>query len=198
MQRNKSKTFTKNSSEIMSSIKKVGTYLKSLTPTTLNFKLYPTAYQENTLNSNKFSQFKAFASFRLNARFSFYQINALSLTRFVFDYGVRQNLKQTQSDSSAKNKLSKQYLAKIERERLRRYRSTGIYIKDLVRVCFFSLFLKKAEFIATFFAFTISKLSRNRKELPFVRFLIQLLKTLSAQNKDILGIRIRFQGRLNR
>jgi hypothetical protein len=57
---------------------------------------------------------------------------------------------------SSKKKRSYYYLTSIEREMVSRYRYIGIYIKDLIRVCFFSMYLKKADFIASFFAFFIN------------------------------------------
>lgn len=174
--------------------KKDGSHYKSLVPSALHFKLFPTEYEEDTLNPNKFNQFKALASFRTHSRFSFYQINAISLTRFMFD----SQMKDVEKYVASKRKLSQFYLNSRERERMSRYRYIGIYRKDLIRVCFFSRYLKKADFLASFFAFTISKLPRNRKELKYVHFLIKLLKMFASRNKDILGIRIRFQGRLNR
>jgi len=107
-------------------------------------------------------------------------------------------MKDVEKFVASKRKLSQFYLNSRERERMSRYRYIGIYRKDLIRVCFFSRYLKKADFLASFFAFTISKLPRNRKELKYVHFLIKLLKRFASRNKDILGIRIRFQGRLNR
>ena len=47
-------------------------------------------------------------------------------------------------------------------------------------------------------AFQLSKLPRNRKETNFIRFLIKVIKTFAAERKEILGIRIRFKGRVNR
>ena len=153
-------------------VKKNGTYSKAFLPTALHFKLFPTDYEESTLNPNRFGQFKALVSLITNSRFSFYQINALSLTRFRFDSKIK-----TMADISGfKTKLSYFYLTSMERQRVSRYRYIGVYLKDLIRVCFFSRYLKKADFLATFFAFTISKLPRNRKELKFVHFLIKLLK----------------------
>jgi hypothetical protein len=175
-------------------VKKRGSYTKTLIPTALHFKLFPTEYAESTLNPNRFAQFKALVSFITQSRFSFYQINALSLTRYRFD----SKIKVLATTSGSKIKLSYFYLTSMERQRVSRYRYIGVYLKDLIRVCFISRYLKKADFLASFFAFTISKLPRNRKELKFVHFLIKLLKRSAWQNKDILGVRIRFQGRLNR
>ena len=153
-------------------VKKNGSYHKGILPTALHFKLFPTNYEEATLNPNRFGQFKALVSLITNSRFSFYQINALSLTRFMFD----SKIKARADTSGFKTKLSYFYLSSRERQRVSRYRYIGVYLKDLIRVCFFSRYLKKADFLATFFAFTISKLPRNRKELKFVHFLIKLLK----------------------
>jgi hypothetical protein len=47
-------------------------------------------------------------------------------------------------------------------------------------------------------AFQLAKLPRNRKETNFVRFLIKVIKTFAAERKEILGLRIRFKGRVNR
>lgn len=160
----------------------------------IQFKLFPTDYKESSLNTNKFAQFKSLVSVVRTSQFSFYQVNALSLTRFAFDYQI----KAVQKLIRKKIKFSQKFLESYERELVARFRGTGIFFKDLVRVTFFSIYLKKADFLANFFAFTITKLPRDRKELKFVRFLIKVLKTAASQNDSILGVRIRFQGRVNR
>ncbi len=86
----------------------------------------------------------------------------------------------------------------LERERVSRFRYVAVYIQDLIRISFFSIFIKKAAFLAFFFAFTLSKLPRNRKETQFIRFLIKLVKVFAAQREEILGVRLRFKGRVNR
>ena len=160
----------------------------------LQFKFIPTEYKESSLNTNKFAQFKSLISVILTSQFSFYQINALSLTRFAFDY----QLKDAQKSIKKKIKFSQKFLESYERELIARFRGVGLFFKDLVRVSFFARYIKKADFIASFFASTITKLPRNRKELKFVRFLIKVLKTAASQNESIIGVRIRFQGRVNR
>lgn len=169
-------------------------YQKSLGSWGLQFKLFPTNYKETSLNANKFAQFKALVSVTMTSQFSFYQVNALSLTRFAFDFQI----KNAQKTIRKKMKFSQKFLESYERGLVSRFRGTGIFFKDLVRISFFSMYLKKADFLANFFAFTLSKLPRDRKELKFVRFLIKILKTAASQNKSILGVRIRFQGRVNR
>ena len=60
------------------------------------------------------------------------------------------------------------------------------------------MYLKKATFLVSFFSFVLAKLPRNRKETQFLRFLIKLVKIFSTHRKEMLGLRIRFQGRVNR
>lgn len=170
------------------------TYFKNQTYTGLQFKLTQTQYNESFPNPDKFAQFKHIVSVLVNSNFSFYQVNALSLTRFAFDY----SLKKSQNISQKNIKYSKKFIQSTEQELASRFNGSGAYFKDLVRVSFFAIYLKKAEFIANFFASTISKLPRNRKEIPFVHFLVKILKRAASQNPTILGVRIRFQGRLNR
>jgi len=174
----------------------VDSSIKPIKPQALYFKLYPSTFNESTLNSNLFNQLKAVFSFILCSRFSIYKLNAISLTRFVFDCRVKEQLKKNKLNSRIKP--SQHYLKRLDRIITSRFRYVGVFIKDLIRVCFFSMYLKKANFIANFYAFTISKLPRTRKELKFVHFLIKLLKLFATQYKEITGVRIRFQGRLNR
>ena len=169
-------------------------YFKNQISTGLQFKLVQTQYNESFANPDKFAQFKSIVSVIVNSNFSFYQINALSLTRFAFDYA----LKQSQNLAQKNAKYSKKFIQSTEQELSSRFNGSGAYFKDLVRVSFFAMYLKKADFIANFFASTISKLPRNRKEIPFVHFLVKILKMAASQNPNILGVRIRFQGRLNR
>jgi hypothetical protein len=90
------------------------------------------------------------------------------------------------------------FLSTLDRDFINKYKYIGIYIKDLIRVAFISVFLKKPSFLAKFVAFQISKLPKIRKETIFIRFLIKVIKTFAAERKEILGVRIRFKGRVNR
>lgn len=60
------------------------------------------------------------------------------------------------------------------------------------------MYLKKASFIAQFLAFQLGKLPRNRKETSFIKFIIKVVKTFAAEREEILGLRIKFNGRVNR
>jgi hypothetical protein len=79
-----------------------------------------------------------------------------------------------------------------------RFQYVAIYIQDLVRISFVSIYLKKADVLAKFLAFTLSKLPRNRKETQFLRFLSKVVKVFVSQRKERIGLRLRFQGRVNR
>lgn len=115
-------------------------------------------------------------------------INALSLTKFAF------KLERLNTPNNNANL----FLSTLDRDFINKYKYIGIYIKDLIRVAFISVFLKKPSFLAKFVAFQISKLPKNRKETIFIRFLIKVIKTFAAERKEILGVRIRFKGRVNR
>jgi len=97
-----------------------------------------------------------------------------------------------------KSKKSFFFLSQLEQKLEARYRYVAVHIKDRVRVTFFAIYLKKAAFLATFYAFVLSKLPRKRKETKLISFMVTLLKIFAAERKEIIGIRIRFQGRLNR
>jgi hypothetical protein len=90
------------------------------------------------------------------------------------------------------------FLSLFDRDLINRYKYIGIYIKDLVRVAFLSVFFKKPSFLAKFVAFQLVKLPKNRKETAFIRFLIKTIRTFGAGRKEILGVRVKFKGRVNR
>ena len=133
-------------------------------------------------------QNKAILSSWINRPVDLFFINALALTKFSF--------KNERFDSPNNNPNT--FLSILDRDFINKYKYVGIYIKDLVRVAFISIFFKKPSFLAKFIAFQLSKLPRNRKETNFIRFLIKVIKTFAAERKEILGIRIRFKGRVNR
>lgn len=135
-----------------------------------------------------FNQKKTILSSWINRPVDLFFINALSLTKFAF--------KNERLDSPNNNPNT--FLSVLDRDFINKYKYIGIYIKDLVRVAFISIFFKKPSFLAKFMAFQLAKLPRNRKETNFIRFLIKVIKTFAAERKEILGIRIRFKGRVNR
>jgi len=117
-------------------------------------------------------------------------INALSLSKYAFNY-------EREIDDRAKRSPTI-FLQNIDRDMINKYKYVAVYIKDLIRVCFIGMFLKKATFMAKFIAFQIAKLPKNRKETSFIRFIIKVVKTFAAERQEILGLRIKFRGRVNR
>lgn len=117
-------------------------------------------------------------------------INALSLSKYAFNY-------EREIDDRAKRSPTI-FLQNIDRDMINKFKYVAVYIKDLIRVCFIGMFLKKATFMAKFIAFQIAKLPKNRKETSFIRFIIKVVKTFAAERQEILGLRIKFRGRVNR
>ena len=141
-------------------------------------------------------QVKKRVSILTQSNFSFYKLNALSITRFEFEINRNKELKSKQI--MIKKKKSAEFLNQLERKIESRYRYVAIYVKDLVRITFFCRYLKKADFIANFYAFLLSKLPRKRKETKLINFFVTILKVFSAQRIERIAVRLRFQGRLNR
>lgn len=170
------------------------------------------AHPHKPLNNFNFTKIKNRLSLLLNNRISLYYINVISLTRLAFDdrakkYSVKYRafvLKYSIMPRSfilneiVKVKTSNIYLKKLIRNIERRYIYVAIFIKDIVRITFFCRFLKKTTFLANFYAYAFSKLTRKYKETVFIRFLIKILKSATINRKEIIGIRFRFKGRINR
>jgi hypothetical protein len=141
-------------------------------------------------NYIKFNQNKEALSVLTNKKVKIFFINALSLTKYAFNLERKIEKKEKRSPTL--------FLQNIDRDMINKYKYVGIYIKDLIRVCFIGMFLKKATFMAKFIAFQIAKLPRNRRETSFIRFIVKVVKTFAAEREEILGLRIKFKGRVNR
>lgn len=131
----------------------------------------------------------------------FTALNALSLTSFAFNRERRASAKSDKSESRKAGlsaKTANLFLQQIEGERASRFQRAAIRIPDLVRLSFVSVYLKKPQVLANLFAATLGHLPRNRKETQFLRFLRKLVKVFTAQRKERRGVRLRFQGRVNR
>jgi hypothetical protein len=156
----------------------------------------PTQFNEVYAYSNVTEQVKNIISLLTHSHFSFYKLNALSITRFQFEITRTEELKKNQI--IIKKRKSGEFLSQLEQKIEARYRYIAIYVKDLVRITFFCIYLKKADFIANFYAFLLSKLPRKRKETKLINFFLRILKVFSAQRLERIAVRLRFQGRLNR
>jgi len=120
-------------------------------------------------------------------------INSLALTKYAF---IEERL--SGHFKVKKRKSPNKFLSIFDRDFINKYKYIGIYIKDLVRIAFISVFLKKPSFLAKFVAFQLVKLPKNRKETTFIRFLIKAIRTFGAGRPEILGVRVKFKGRVNR
>lgn len=181
-----------------SNYKKPAIYKSDITEYTKSFfyKLSPTNYNESFIYGSTSNQIKNRLSLITNSNFVFYKVNALSLTRFTFE---RDRIVDIQKNRMRiKKKTTAQFLKLLQQKRESRYRYVANYVKDLVRITFFCLFLKKASFLANFYAFRLTKLPRKRKETKLIHFLAKTLKIFSTQRPEIIGVRLRVQGRLNR
>lgn len=137
-----------------------------------------------------FKQTNQALSILTNKSVKLFFINALSLTKYAFNFERQLEKKEKRSPTI--------FLQNIDRDMINKYKYVAVYIKDLIRVCFIGMFLKKADFIAKFIAFQLAKLPRNRKETSFIKFIIKVVKTFAAEREEILGLRIKFKGRVNR
>jgi len=160
------------------------------------YRIVPTQFNEAYTYSNITEQVKTIISLLTHSHFSFYKLNALSITRFQFEIDRIKELKK--NPIIIKKRKSGEFLSQLEQKIEARYRYIAIYVKDLVRITFFCIYLKKAEFIANFYAFILSKLPRKRKETKLISFFVRILKVFSAQRLERIAVRLRFQGRLNR
>lgn len=165
-------------------------------PQSFKYRIAPTQFNESYAYSNTTEQVKKVISLLTHSHFSFYKLNALSITRFQFEIARNKELKKNQI--MTKKRKSGEFLSQLEQKIEARYRYIAIYVKDLVRITFFCMYLKKADFIANFYAFILSKLPRKRKETKLINFFLRILKVFSAQRPEMIAVRLRFQGRLNR
>lgn len=136
-------------------------------------------------NLTRTNQIDKVFSFFFSEVTSVFFINALTLTKFSFFF-------------PKKDKRVNIFIKKVEKEMISKYKYIAVYIQDLVRISFLSLFLKKPTFLASFIGFQIEKLPKNRKETKFIRFIIKVIKIFSAQQKEMLSLKIEFKGRVNR
>ena len=160
------------------------------------YKLAPTKFNEAYINADSPSQVKNIISVLTQSNFSFYKLNALSITRFQFE--VNRNMMYKKEGQVKNKKKSALFLNELEQKISIRYRYVAIYIKDLVRITFFCRYLKNVNFMVNFYCFLLSKLPRNRKETKLIKFFIIILKIFSSQRSERIAIRFRFQGRVNR
>lgn len=143
-----------------------------------------------TENYSKLKENRNALGLLINKKVNFFFINALALTKYAYNV-------QRKWDKKPKRSPNK-YLQNLERDLINKYKYVAIYIKDFIRICFIGMFLKKPTFIARFIAFLIAELPKNRKETTFLRCVMKIVRIFSAERGEIVGLRIKFKGRVNR
>lgn len=146
--------------------------------------VHPVIKGKYTTYNQKKLLLTAWAGFPLNL----FMINTLAFTKLSF----RLDRLKTKHNNPTK------IISKMDRDYINRYKYVAIYIKDLVRIGIISMFFKKPSFLAKFTAFQLAKLPKNRKETVFIRFLMKAIRTFSAGRKEIVALRMKFKGRVNR
>ena len=131
------------------------------------------------------------------------RINALALARFDFDRDVIRRTRFSQvSDQRASSRVraptSARFLRRLEQERGSRFAAAPGRLSDLLRLGFVAVYLKSAGVRAQLLANSLARLPRNRKEIPFIRFRIKVVKVLSSARPERLGVRVSFKGRVAR
>lgn len=143
-----------------------------------------------TENYTKLKENRNALGLLINKKVNFFFINALALTKYAYNVQRKWDKKPKRSPN--------RYLQNLERDLINKFKYVAIYIKDFIRICFIGMFLKKPTFIARFIAFLIAELPKNRKETTFLRCVMKIVRIFSAERGEIVGLRIKFKGRVNR
>jgi hypothetical protein len=132
------------------------------------------------------------------------RVNALALARFDFDRDIasRTPITEISRSRSTSNRLraptSARFLSRLEQEMGSRFSAASGRLPDLLRLGFVAIYLKNANVLAQLLATSLARLPRNRKEIPFIRFRIKVVKVLVSARPERLGVRISFKGRVAR
>ena len=132
------------------------------------------------------------------------RVNALSLARFDFDRDIAARMpiheasRLRSSSSRLRAPTSARFLSRLEQERGSRFSAASGRLPDLLRLGFVAIYLKNASVLAQLLATSLARLPRNRKEIPFIRFRIKVVKVLVSARPERLGVRISFKGRVAR
>ncbi len=111
--------------------------------------------------------------------------NALSLAKYGFN-------------RTTPNARAGPFLTSVEREVITRYRAHTVYMRDIAYIAFISLFLKKPQGLVDFVAFALGRLPRQWRETTFIRSIIKVMFMFAGQRREIVGLLIRFKGRVNK
>lgn len=132
------------------------------------------------------------------SKISIYLINSLSLSRFHFR--LWDNNIKSYAWKSFKLKNKKKYFAleKNTSKVIKKFKNRGVFLKDLYYLSFITMFLKRPIVLAKFIGFQVKKLPQNKRQIPFLRFIMKTVLNFSGGRSEIIGIKLQFKGRFDR
>jgi len=128
------------------------------------------------------------------ASLSLHYVNGISFAK----YGRASYIQTLPIEKQIGKKSPSSFIKHLDRERVRRYKYSAVQIRNIIRAAYVGFYAKNPTLITQLLAYALPKLQRNRKETKFLRFRIKLVKVRSASRWEILGIKLEFQGRVNR
>ena len=134
------------------------------------------------------------AIFRGVSTLTLHYINGLSLAK----YGGSIYTRSLPEEKQVGKKSPSAFIKHLDREIVRRYKYSAVQIRNIVRAAYVGFYIKNPTLVVHLLSYALPKLQRNRKETKFLRFRIKLVKVLSASRWEMLGIKLEFQGRVNR
>jgi hypothetical protein len=90
------------------------------------------------------------------------------------------------------------FLYSLEKNLLRFYRYSAVYIQDLVYIAYISIFLKNPMVLAKFIGFVFENTPKNKKQTQLIKLIKNVMTSIISYRKEILGMRIKLKGRINR
>jgi hypothetical protein len=153
--------------------------------------------QRLAIEHNSFSFFDRntlLALFRGVDTLTLHYINGLSLAK----YGGSLHTRSLPDEKQVGKKSPSAFIKHLDREIVRRYKYSAVQIRNIIRAAYVGFYVKNPTLVSSLLSYALPKLQRNRKETKFLRFRIKLVKVLSASRWEILGIKLEFQGRVNR
>ena len=147
--------------------------------------------------------------FLLSAKVELFFVNSLSLLKFqsrfipfLMTNSTRKFSKQQlfQRIRSAKININRQYqrLSKQPILLANRNSKKGPFLHDFILLALIALTTRNLKVLVRFMGMQISRLGQNKRQIPFIRFLIRLLANLSGTLIKLKGFRIQFKGRFDR
>jgi ribosomal protein S3 len=96
-------------------------------------------------------------------------------------------------------KLNKndKFLSTLETQMLNFYRYDIKLLKDAINITYSSLLFKQPQTLANFIAYQLRRTPKNRRQSKLVQFYKKIISLMINQLSEIIGLRIKFKGRVN-